>query len=229
MNARRVGVDVVRAERVEVGVARRRDVDHRRDVELHERLVEREPVLVGERPRRPVPAGRVGIEVAADEPELLDAAAELRDRVVERAVRASAAAGTRRRSARGRARRRARRGRCTRAPRRRRWRDRATWCSIAEACGEKTIRSAPRSRSMRSWFCSTLSRISSSEIRGGCGSAASDRRAARAARCGTLVQLRRRGRVVAVDVDDHRRRTGGPSAPAPRACPTTSRLSSPAA
>ena len=49
---RRVGVDVVRAGGVEVGVARRAHVDHRRHVELDHLLVERIPPLVGER-RRP--------------------------------------------------------------------------------------------------------------------------------------------------------------------------------
>ena len=47
----RVGVDVVRAGRVEVGIARRRDVDHRRHVELDHLLVERIPVPVGQRRR----------------------------------------------------------------------------------------------------------------------------------------------------------------------------------
>jgi hypothetical protein len=37
---------------------------------------------------------------------------------------------------------------------------------MADARGEKTVRSAPRSRSSRSWFCSIESRISSSEICG---------------------------------------------------------------
>ena len=90
----RVGVEVVRAERVEVGVAGGGDVDHRRHVELDQRLVQREPVRVGERRRGPVPAGRVGVEVAADEAQLLDAPAQLGDGVVERAARRLRAAGT---------------------------------------------------------------------------------------------------------------------------------------
>ena len=71
---RGVGVEVVRAGGVEGRVARRADVDHRRHVELDHLLVERIPVLVGERRVVPVAAGRVGVEVAADEAELVDAA-----------------------------------------------------------------------------------------------------------------------------------------------------------
>jgi hypothetical protein len=48
-------------------IAAARDVDHRRHVELDHRLVERIPPLVGERRRVEVAAGRIGIEVAADE------------------------------------------------------------------------------------------------------------------------------------------------------------------
>ena len=82
---RGVGVDVVRAGGVEVRVARRRHVDHRRHVELDHLLVERIPVTVGQRRRGPVTARRIGIEVAADEAELAHAAlraraTELRDR-----------------------------------------------------------------------------------------------------------------------------------------------------
>ncbi len=56
------------------------DVDHRRHVELDHLLVERIPPLVGERRRVEVAARRIGIEVAADEAELLHAALELLDR-----------------------------------------------------------------------------------------------------------------------------------------------------
>ncbi len=74
---RRVGVDVVRAGGVEARVARRADVHHRRHVELDDLLVQRIPPAVGERRLLPVPARRIGIEVAADEPQLVDAALEL--------------------------------------------------------------------------------------------------------------------------------------------------------
>ena len=98
---RRVGVDVVRAGGVEVRVARRADVHHRRHVELDHLLVERIPVPVGQRRRAPVAARRIGIQVAADEAELVDAALELA-RCSWRADRpATAAAGTRRRSSPG--------------------------------------------------------------------------------------------------------------------------------
>ena len=46
-----------------------------------------------------------------------------------------------------------------------------TWCSMAEARGEKIVMSAPRSRRIRSWFDSMLSAISSSEMAGYVGAA----------------------------------------------------------
>jgi acyl-CoA dehydrogenase len=70
---RGVGVEVVRAERVHGRVARGRHVDHGRNVELDHLLVQREPVLVGQRRRRPPRARRVRVQVAADEAELGDA------------------------------------------------------------------------------------------------------------------------------------------------------------
>ena len=62
-----------------------RGVDMRRDVELAQLLVERIPVAVAER-RRFLPGVlvRIGIEQAADEAELLDAAFELRQRLLDR-------------------------------------------------------------------------------------------------------------------------------------------------
>ena len=44
-----------------------------------------------------------------------------------------------------------------------------TWCAIDEARGEKSMRSPPRSRRIRSWLPSTLSRIASSLIIAGAG------------------------------------------------------------
>ncbi len=38
------------------------------------------------------------------------------------------------------------------------------WWPMPEARGEKIVRSVPRSRCSLSWFCSMLSRISSSDI-----------------------------------------------------------------
>ena len=82
-----VGVDVVRAGEVEGGVAGRADVHHRRHVELDQLLVERVPPAVGERRLLPLAAGRIGVEVAADEAELVDAALELLDAVRRRDAR----------------------------------------------------------------------------------------------------------------------------------------------
>ena len=52
-------------------------MDHRRDVELDHLLVDRIPEAVGERRVGPEAAGRVRVEVAADEAELVHAALEL--------------------------------------------------------------------------------------------------------------------------------------------------------
>ena len=71
-----VGAEVVRAGGLELRVARRRDVDHPRHVELAHRLPQRPPRPVGQRRPGPVATGRVGVDVAPDEPELLDAAAQ---------------------------------------------------------------------------------------------------------------------------------------------------------
>ena len=84
---RRVGAEVVRPGRVEVGVAGGAHVDHRRDVELAERLVQRVPVAVGQRRPVPVAARGVGVEVGAHEPHLLDAAPELVNRRLDRGAR----------------------------------------------------------------------------------------------------------------------------------------------
>ena len=77
-----IGVDVVRTGAVESGIARRAHVHHRGHVELHHLLVELVPPAVGERRCGPVAAGRVGVEIAADEPELRDAALKLLDAAV---------------------------------------------------------------------------------------------------------------------------------------------------
>ena len=75
-----VGAEVVRAGGVEVLVARRRHVDHRRHVELAHRLPQRPPVAVPQRRPGPEPAGRVGVDVAADEAHLDDAPLAVRRR-----------------------------------------------------------------------------------------------------------------------------------------------------
>ena len=84
---RGIGVQVMRAGVMEVWITRRADVHHRGHVELHHFLVERIPVAVGERRRRPVAARRIGVEVAADESELVDAAFELANASVGRHTR----------------------------------------------------------------------------------------------------------------------------------------------
>jgi len=74
---RGVGVDVMRAGRVEVRVTAARDVHHRGDVELGHLLEDRVPVTVGERRAGPLASARVRVQVAADEPELEDASLKL--------------------------------------------------------------------------------------------------------------------------------------------------------
>ncbi len=76
-----VGVDVVGPGGVEVGVAAARHVDHRRHVQFDHLLVEGIPGLVGQRRGGPLAARRVGVEVAADEAQLVDAALQLADRM----------------------------------------------------------------------------------------------------------------------------------------------------
>ena len=66
-----VGVDVVRAGRVEVRVARRADVHHRRHVQFDQLLVERIPVAIDERRRGPHSARWIGIQVAPMNPKSL--------------------------------------------------------------------------------------------------------------------------------------------------------------
>src|SRR3984893_9758421 len=77
-----VAVDVVRAGGVEIRVARGADMDHCRHVELDQFFVKRIPPAVGERRRVPVAARRIGIEIAADETKLVDAAREFADAIL---------------------------------------------------------------------------------------------------------------------------------------------------
>ena len=55
---------------------------HGGHVQLDQLLIDRIPPAIGERRVGPVAAGRIGIEVAADEPEFLHAAFQLADAVV---------------------------------------------------------------------------------------------------------------------------------------------------
>ena len=76
-------------------------MDHRRHVELDHLLVERIPPAIGQRRSRPVAAGRIGIEIAADEAVRLDAALELADAIGPGERPAIAAIGRRRRNSAG--------------------------------------------------------------------------------------------------------------------------------
>ncbi|MNQ52570.1 hypothetical protein D3C85_665920 [compost metagenome] len=76
-----VGVEVVRAGGVEAGIAGPGDVDHRRHIEFDHLLKKGIPGAVGQRRRGPVSSRGVGVEVAADEAQFVDATLQLMDRV----------------------------------------------------------------------------------------------------------------------------------------------------
>ena len=82
-----VAVDVMRAGGVEVRVAGGADMHHRWHFELDHLLVERIPPPIGHRRVLPVAAGRVRVEIAADETQFLDAALEFFDAVGRRHAR----------------------------------------------------------------------------------------------------------------------------------------------
>jgi hypothetical protein len=82
-----IGVEVVGTKGVEIRVARGRDVHHGGHVELHHRLIERIPVLVGHRRCRPVATGGIGVQVAPDEAEFVDAPSQFVDHRTELAAR----------------------------------------------------------------------------------------------------------------------------------------------
>ena len=63
-------------------------MDHRRHIQIAHGFIQRVPVFVAERQVLPVTAGRVGVQVAADEAHLLDAAAKLGDACPDRGLRA---------------------------------------------------------------------------------------------------------------------------------------------
>src|SRR3546814_10556863 len=72
----RVGGEVVSARCVHCRVAAARNVDHRRDLEFAHRLLDREPVFIGQRRVGKVAAARIGVEVADYEVQFLEAAAQ---------------------------------------------------------------------------------------------------------------------------------------------------------
>jgi hypothetical protein len=76
-----VAIDVMGAGVVEIRIARRRNMNHRRHLELAQLLVDRVPMHGGERRVGPVAARRVGVQVDADETELVHDAFELRNAV----------------------------------------------------------------------------------------------------------------------------------------------------
>src|SRR6516225_10308747 len=68
-------------------VARRADMDHRRNVVLDHLLVDRIPIAVAERRVLPMPAGRIGVQIHADKSVFVDAAVDLGDAVLWRDTR----------------------------------------------------------------------------------------------------------------------------------------------
>ncbi len=81
---RGVRVDIVRTGGVKYRVTGRADVHHGGHIQLHHLFVERIPVAVSERRRSPVAPRRIGIQVAADETELVYAALQLLDAIFGR-------------------------------------------------------------------------------------------------------------------------------------------------
>jgi hypothetical protein len=79
-----VAVQVVRAGGVKRRIARRADMDHRRHVQLDHLLIDRIPVRIAQRRIGPIPARRIGIQIAADEAVLQHAAFQLGDAVARR-------------------------------------------------------------------------------------------------------------------------------------------------
>src|SRR6516165_4277227 len=84
VEARGIAVEVVRAGRVMGRVARRADMDHRRNVVLDHLLVDWVPVMVRQWRVLPMPAGWIGVQIDADEPVFIDAAVDLRNAVLWR-------------------------------------------------------------------------------------------------------------------------------------------------
>ena len=93
----------------------------------------------------------------------------------------------------------------------------STWWPMADARGEKIVRSWPRSRATRSWLPSIVARISSSLIRGSAGTGSAGSFEPGELGVAELLQRGRRRRVVTVTVDDHLRVSspgrGGPELP----------------
>ena len=79
-----VAVDVVRARRVEVRIAGAAHVDHGGNFKLHHLFVNRIPPAVEQGRIGPHAAGRIGVEVQADEAEFLDATLEFGNAVLRR-------------------------------------------------------------------------------------------------------------------------------------------------
>src|SRR5438105_906057 len=67
-----VGVEVMRARKMKNRITRGGGMDHGGDIELEHGFVKRIPMLGGQRRRGPVSAGRIGIEIAPDETQLID-------------------------------------------------------------------------------------------------------------------------------------------------------------
>src|SRR5918993_2062666 len=82
-----VAIDVMRAGVMEVRIARRRHMDHRRHIQFAQFLVDRIPVAVDQRRIRPHPARWVWIEIDPDEAELVDDTLQLWDAVLRRYAR----------------------------------------------------------------------------------------------------------------------------------------------
>ena len=79
-----IGIDVMRSGCMEIRIAGRADVNHRRYIKLDHFFIERIPMLVRKRRSGPVAAGRIRIQIASDKAHLVHASLEFGNRISDR-------------------------------------------------------------------------------------------------------------------------------------------------
>ena len=81
---RGVGVNIMRAGGVEIRIAGGTDVHHRGNIQLDHLFVNRIPIAVRQRGSRSMASRGIGIQIAANETELVHAAFQFPDRIGRR-------------------------------------------------------------------------------------------------------------------------------------------------